>query len=233
MCIYATRFIKNINTGVSRPVLLEANDRKKYDVKLLNNATRKVLINDFICSKLGVKLQLPVPECEEIFISKDLIDMENQLNIRNITEGSHFASLFYEDVIGFVGENTIKSTNNINEIPGIIAFDLWVGNDDRCDNKGNLLIATNEPKILAIDFGNAFNGPDWIEDDLIFDDIMVPGFDGSVYSCLKMFVSGNNPFNNICDKIEGLSYDDIKNTVYKTPSNWGVSERDKEQIAQF
>lgn len=233
--IYATRYIRTIKTGLSKPVLLACNDDEKYVVKFAsdNYSKNKVLINDYICSKLAEKVGIDVPKAEIIFIHNSLVEIEGDLKNRNVREGVHFGSLFVGETSGMFGESLLKSIINKEQIPKIIAFDLWVGNDDRANNPGNILFTLNhEPRIVTIDFGNSFNGPDWDSFDLN-DDIILPPFDGEVYSCLKNYVLGEHPFDEICTQIEDISRADIQNCVDQIPEEWLFTELDRQLISQF
>lgn len=234
--IVATRFISEINTGLSKPVILGASDGNNYVVKFRDDlVTNKVLINDLICCRLAKLFDLPVAEARTIFIGESLINIEPYLSNRKIKDGKHFASLHYKNTYTFIGENSLKGISNIDKIPDIIAFDLWVGNDDRADNEGNLLLRTsiNNDNLLIIDYGNSFHGPDWIEYDLKCNDILVPPFDGKVYNVLKKYVNGSNPFQEICKKIKSITYDEITSCVADIPDSWNLNEDNKKNICDF
>lgn len=233
--IYATRYIRTITTGLSKPVVLKANDNNEYVVKFVteNYSKNKVLINDIICSRLAKKVGIFVPNVEKLYIPEILINVDDVLKARGVTEGLHFASLYYKNTVGFLGESLLKNIVKIDQIPKIIAFDLWVGNDDRANNPGNLLFTTEQnSRVIAIDYGNSFNGPDWDSFDLN-DDIIMPPFDGEVYSCLKKYIIGNNPFDEICNKIEAISYGEIQECIDEVPEPWLFNQLDRKLILEF
>lgn len=232
--ILATRYIDKTIAGLCEPCLLEGIDRNKYVVKFKNNRVSiKVLTNDFISCKLAEKLGLSVPKVEIIHVCQDLIDMEPMLQIPKVTVGNHFGSLYYKDVSTFFGEEMLRQASNLEEISKIVAFDLWVGNDDRCNNGGNLLLDTVNGKLLSIDNGNAFNGPDWIKDDLEIYQVSIPDFEGEVYSTLRKFIEGKSPFDDICKKIESLTFQDIESCTQGIPDDWELDESSRVQICKF
>lgn len=231
--LFVTRYIDRLKGGLAIPILVQANDKNKYVVKLLNNrVSHKVLINDFICSKLGHIMELPIPNVEKIFIPQQLIDVDSYMGQVGVQEGFHFASLYY-DSINFIGSNSLELVRNKNDLANIMAFDLWVGNDDRCDNSGNLIIDTINEKVWAIDFGNGLNGPDWIKDDLECYDIYIPDLDGCVYGCIKNLIIGENPFGDICNRIESITYNEIKEIVDDVPDEWKINVEERKLICDF
>jgi len=232
----AKRYIGRISTGVSKPFIVECFDNKSYVIKYLgNDQSDKILINELICYRLARKVGIPVPEPRIVHIPNELIEFEIGLQTLGVSSGRHFGSLYYKDTVTFTGVNSLKSISNKEAIAKIIAFDYWVGNDDRCDNLGNLLINTSKNKncLIAIDYGNAFNGPDWIQCDLKYTDIHIVPVDGRVYSCLFSEIINEDCFDEICTSIESLDIKDIEECTENIPREWGLDGYYKDLICQF
>lgn len=232
----AKRFVGKIDTGLSKPVLVECINNNVYVIKYIGNkVSNKILINDLICSRLAKKVGIMVPAPEIVFIPEELIEIDPELNRAGVPSGKHFGSLYYKNSIAFTGENILKYVTNKEQIPKIIGFDFWVGNDDRTDNLGNILISTskNEKSIIAIDYGNAFNGPNWINDDLEFTDISIIPLDGRVYSSFVNEIKGINCFDKICTEIESLDLYGIEKSTEGIPAEWGLSELQRELICKY
>lgn len=234
--IIAKGQVEVINTGASKPIIVECFNNKKYVLKYLGNRqSDKILINELVCCRLAKQLGILVPEVNIIYIPEELIEIEPILQKLKIPSGLHFGSMYDKDTSSFTGENSLKNVKNKEVIPRIIAFDYWVGNDDRTGNLGNLLIGTskNGNNIITIDYGSAFNGPDWTKEDLIYTDIHIMGTDGAVYSCLFGEIKDIGSFNSICNDIESLGIRDINKCFNDIPQEWGFNEYYKELMCKF
>ena len=230
---YSKRYVGPILTGASRPHLMESNDNNIYVVKFTNNRFGpRLLANEWICYKLACLIGLPIPKAVKIFVPQELIDIEPTLKAEKIEEGLHFGSLYIKDTIDFTGENLIKAVSNKDIISGIIAFDYWIDNDDRCNNNGNLLIVTSgaHAELLIIDNGNAFTGPHWCREDLSEDVGIIP-LDGCVYDKLMPYVDNNLEY--WYQKIENLTLEQIKECVCNSPEEWDVQFEDLEYLADI
>lgn len=236
MELTAKRYMGRIRSGKSKPVLVECVNNNVYVIKYMGNEVcDKVLANDFICSRLAKEVGVSVPEVEIVEIPATLIDIDRELKETGIKPGKQFGSYYYENSVVFTGANLLSKISNKDQIAKILAFDYWVGNDDRTDNLGNLLIATSKSdrKIIAIDYGNSFYGPDWIEDDLKIKDISIIPIDGKVYSWLFKEIKGIHCFDRICNDIESLDEKTIRDCIRSVPVEWGISRTQGELIVEY
>lgn len=237
MCeLFAKRYVGEVNTGNSRPIIVECNDNNNYVIKYTGNqVSNKVLINDLTCCRLAKLLGITVPDAKVIYIPEALIEIEPNFKKYGILPGNHFGSFYYDLTVAFTGSNVLNQVGNKEQIPKIIAFDYWVQNDDRSDNLGNILISTSKSnkQIIAIDYGNAFNGPDWINEDLLDYEIMIIPIDGAVYSCFFNEIKDEGCFDEICTDIESLTMSDIEDCVRNIPVEWGLDESQKNLICIY
>ncbi|MCA9765430.1 MAG: hypothetical protein KC455_03325 [Carnobacterium sp.] len=170
--------------GMSQPVMIQADNGKKYFLKtdiVQNEKQDAVFFQELLCSLLAEHIGIPVPNFAIIEIEKDFI--ENNPNLRfgeKFKNGFYFATEKIADVEDNLSENYamarqngmprivkawnsfFKNIDNSEKISDIIAFDLLTLNFDRFNNEGNILVSKNdigERKIHAIDHGHCFYGP--------------------------------------------------------------------------
>lgn len=233
--VQARRYIRKIEAGISRPSLVSCDDRQSYVVKFCGFQVHpKMLFNDYVCSRLAQRLGIPVPDVRIVYIPRELIDMDEYLSVNRIKEGYHFGSHFIKDSTEFFGPLQIGRAANLNKVADIIAFDIWVNNDDRANNPGNLLVTSENPsQIMAIDYGNSFCGPDWDDAELIHGELCIPPFDGEVYNILRLSVEGPDPFDEICSKIEATTPEEIMDCIGWIPPEWGINNDTKNLVAMY
>lgn len=146
--------------GVTEPFICRASDNNIYFVKG-GNATRKDLINEFICANLAGRYGLSIPDHEILWSDPDFI-----------SESSRFSPDFKELGSGFVfGSKRIDNCVDISfsnlEMLSIedqllcIFFDRWIRNSDRTlsaiGGNPNLLWRVPDARWFAIDHNLAFD----------------------------------------------------------------------------
>ena len=153
--------IKNkIGLGITNPYRVSCNNKKTYAVKFPGNpGGKKVLINEFICSELGKKLNLPI--LNSALIQVKLSDYSSYMkNDLNLIEGTAFGTEYNDNAMPVISPRMIINSTNKNDAIKILIFDLLVANYDR--NEGNLLIDAKANKIIMIDHSHVFDiGPLW------------------------------------------------------------------------
>lgn len=188
--LFVDTFIKSHSPqmGQSRPLLVQASNGEKYFLK--NNMVRFpdgtwkdencAFFNEVLSSELANYLGIATPKIAILEIEKDMMSANSDLLFqRRIEPGKYFGTKLIENVEDNLLENyhelmrigkphIIRSWNqyfrnleNTETIPSIIILDLLVGNFDRFDNTGNLIVGTSDEgrKIFAIDHGHCFKGP--------------------------------------------------------------------------
>lgn len=131
----------------------------------------KLLANELICAELARRLGLPVPESMVVEIPPWLPPVRLRLHPeRMLAVGPSFGVAYIDQSVSPPDTHHIELADNLVDLAGIIAFDTWIGNQDRT-TPGNLLARprTDRPDrfyIWMIDHGHAFSGPDWTSDSL-------------------------------------------------------------------
>lgn len=181
-------------------------------------------------------MNLPVPQFKLVSISQELIEIEDNLN--NIQQGVHFGCEYLSKAVDFVGQNMLKNVINKSDIAGVLAFDFWVGNDDRTSNNGNLLInqeSSTISKLIMIDHTHCFtDGPYWMADDLIqMSQVGIIPLDGDVYCQLVQKIDSQECFESWLLKIESFDDNIIKEIINDVPNQWGLKENEKEALFSY
>lgn len=174
--------------GQSRPLLVQASNGEKYFLK--NNMVRFpdgnwqdencAFFNEVISSKLADYLGIATPKIAILEIEEDMMHANSDLLFqRRIGPGNYFGTKLIDSVEDNLLDNYselrrlgkphirrawnqyFKNIDNSESIASIIVLDLLVGNFDRFDNTGNLIISNTDEsrKIFAIDHGHCFKGP--------------------------------------------------------------------------
>ena len=191
--------------GHSQPEIVIAEDGNRYILKSEPDSPLKldtgkiilhkedaVLAQEALCYQLAKAINIPVPDCAILNISKNFIINNPGFRFSHkINEGIYFGSKVIPSLTNS-SENYknamtqgkkyakrtwkafFKDVSNPQIYPNIIAFDLLTLNGDRFCNTGNLLVASNTKKVYAIDFGHCFMGPFWIDEKKIFLNFYTP-----------------------------------------------------------
>lgn len=180
--------------GQSKPIAVLASNNKRYLLKQQivnlpsqpNTNENAVFMQELFVYQLAVHLNIPVPGFAILNIEEELID-ENKdyLFAKHLKPGLYFGTEMLPNVENNLVDNyvkefqhrkpyIIKSWNtyfrnvvNSDMYADIIALDFLTLNEDRFNNGGNLLVASNEQqerKVYAIDFGHCFLSPFWNEE---------------------------------------------------------------------
>jgi HipA-like protein len=164
--------------GGSQAHLMRASDGNYYVVKFQNCPQHpKVLANEFLATKLGLALGLPMPEVRVIEVSDHLISSTPELRIEiegrcfpcstGLQLGSRYAGDIWQDyVTDYVPESLFERVVNRMGLIQALAFDKWVGNCDR--RQAVFSKPRSEPfyRMTCIDQGHCFNAQEWNFPDL-------------------------------------------------------------------
>lgn len=153
----------------SKPFKVLGVDSKIYFVKPLLDAQPKVLPNELVGSILASILELPTPSFALIECAPELMRL---ISIPSLQHGVYFGSEFLEGSIDFNPSSGLGTRRPLDKItllnedalPGVVAFDNWVLNNDRNNAGNNLLVFAQEERAATyymIDFGHCFTGPSW------------------------------------------------------------------------
>lgn len=234
----AKRHICTWDSG-SRPMLFECMDGSHCVVKYQNNRQGlRVLVNDYLGTKLVRRLGLSCEEQAFVDIPQDLVDIEN-LTVPNTNEkvktGRSFGCPFIEGddhPTGFHWTNL----DNPEIAAGMIVFDTWTLNTDRATNLGNVMVKPVPDKqsrftLVPVDQGHCFGGPRWTAEQLAAreDDLQVRGNHPSVVTA----AGGIERFTPFLETLENLSREDLTSMVDQVPNEWGLEGEERKAIVDF
>lgn len=223
--IYAVQHIRKMRGG-AQAHLLRASDNHYYVTKFQNNpqATR-ILANEYLASKLGTLLGLPMPEVQIIEVSEWLIQSTPDLKIdlgggmtapcaTGLQLGSRYvADPFETTVFDYLPEAMMYRLANLEDFPRVLAFDKWTGNSD-----GRQAVFVKQPNerryhAIFIDQGYCFNAGEWN-----FADLALRGLfpHNTVYES----VAGWQSFEPTLSLIEQIDLNFIWEIAREIPQEW-------------
>lgn len=234
----ALSFEREIGNGNTNPLLMRCTN-DTFVVKVMENPEGpRVLINELVCYKLAKLLGLPIPNAALIHINNEMIQSSKRLQELGIRPGIHFGSKFIKKSTPSIQPPMLRIAVNTDDIPSIILFDQIIYNDDRTENKGNLLFDLKEKKIIIIDHTHVFKiGALW--DKYQLEQIhkepltLVKDFHGHNYKVLLKYINGFNPFHKVMVKISQLTKSDIEWCCDEIPESWGLNSDDKNGLIEF
>lgn len=174
---HAVQQVRKLRGG-SQSHLMRASDGNYYVVKFTNNAQcKRILANEFIGSRLGQILGLPMPEARVIEVSEWLIQHTPELCIENAgmkipcRPGQHLALRYAADphthnVFDYVPESLTPRIFNIKDFPKILVLDKWACN---CDGRQAVFAKRANYRyyhVTFIDQGYYFNADEWTFPDM-------------------------------------------------------------------
>jgi hypothetical protein len=146
--VNATQVLRKMR-GASQAQLMQADDGRRYVVKLNNPANRRALVNEFIAGLFLEHLGFNTPRTAVV----------------RLDGGKHFGSGFPGDpektvVYDFIPDPALRNVENLREFAGLLAFDKWVGNEDfrQCVFARKSRLPRSQFQAIWIDNGNAFGG---------------------------------------------------------------------------
>lgn len=233
--VTANRAIERIKNGCTKPYHVLC-DGESYIVKFQQNPEGpRVLVNEYVCSKLAQLLKLPVPSPALVQVTSEFMsDYGREISEHieaDLGIGIHFGTKKIKKVFPLVSTEMLRSAKNADVIPEILLFDHWIGNFDRARNGGNLLFDASKMEIVMIDHTHAFElGSLWSATQLnikINEGFTIFDTSGYVYKKFVPFIRGNHPFHSILEKMSRLTRDDLWNIISSIPDEWNVPEEDR------
>ncbi|PPA70166.1 HipA family kinase [Jeotgalibacillus proteolyticus] len=234
----AQKLEKFFTNGKTKPALMKT-DEGFYVVKFSQNADGiKVLINEIICYQIAVMMGVPIPQAALINVEQEVIDADERLQEMEVKPGIHFGSHFLKKAQPSIQQPYLNLAKNTEDIPSIILFDQIIYNNDRTENKGNILFDLKEREIVAIDHSHPFKiGALWNETHLrqIQDEefCLVRDFHGHNYRVLLKYVNGHNPFNTALQRLSNIDKTKIEECFDIIPEGWELSTAEKNALIEF
>jgi hypothetical protein len=161
--------------GGAQSHLMRGADGNFYVVKFLNNPQHgRVLVNEWLGSRIAERLGLPVPVAEVVEVGEWLIQKTPELHVQfgggkyAVVPGMQFGSRYIMDpmdgqVLDYMPESLLNGAHvrNLEIFPGALAFDKWTCNGD--SRQVVFWRRSRERKYTAamIDNGYCFNAGEW------------------------------------------------------------------------
>lgn len=163
--VNAVTYSKDFKTEGHKPVLILADDRKKYVIKPQRADRFDYSIYNEILAHHFLKLWgFHSPEIALIKVDKEIL--KNSINAKTYKAGSFkldfFGSEFVEncfeinEMYGFSKKVDFKKLERPETLIRLGLFDIWLENDDRKPTNYNILFSQNNQKIAVVPIDNAF-----------------------------------------------------------------------------
>jgi hypothetical protein len=221
----ATQHIRRMRGG-SQSHLMRASDGNYYVTKFQNNPQHvRVLANEYLASRLGIYLGLPMPEVTVMEVSDWLISNSPDLRVdvgglaAPCSSGSQLASRYVADpenemVFDYLPEPLmLTKLRNLNAFACVLVLDKWTGNADGRQVIFTKPVNARTYKATFIDQGYCFNCSEWN-----FPDSPLRGVyaRNSVYQHVK----GWEAFEPTLSRAEQISEADLWKLTEGMPAEW-------------
>lgn len=222
--IHAVQHIRRMRGG-AQAHLLRASDNHYYVTKFQNNPQHiRVLASEYLATKLGILLGLPMPEARVIDVSETLIAATPALQIEvaghftPCASGPQFASRYIADpaadrIFDYLPMSMFERIENRGDFAKVLAFDKWTGN---CDGRQAVFVMPPNRRFyraVFIDQGYCFNSGEWA-----FPDLPLTGvyFSNHAYEG----VTGWQSFEPTLSRIQGIDLAGIRRIAAEIPEEW-------------
>src|ERR1043166_1431367 len=170
--IFAVQHIRRMRGG-AQAHLLRASDNHYYVTKFQNNPQHiRILANEYLGTRLGHCLGLPMPEVRIIEVSEWLIQNTPELKIDlgvsrpACSSGLQLGLRYVTDplettVIDYLPEAMLSRISNAEDFSRVLAFDKWTGNSDGRQAVFVKKAKNSRYRAVFIDQGHCFNAGEW------------------------------------------------------------------------
>ncbi|MBM7604997.1 hypothetical protein JOC75_003001 [Metabacillus crassostreae] len=214
------KFIREIRSGSSLPILIRDGDNQKIFVKLSGSGEgTDSLVMEWIANKLGLKINLPV--LEPVLLNIDYLENYESADIetRELIE----KSIGYNLAFQYIESEELVQREFIdkqNQLLFLFFWDCFLINIDRTPQNLNLLKVNN--KIIAIDYGFSF----LLKQILSHSTLKV---NTQILKQLK-----RHPFNTndkyedslkkFVTRLQKISLEDVSSIIHEIPEGWLSSD---------
>lgn len=245
--VVAELFQEEKETRGSHPSIFDCSDDNRYVVKHSQQGRNYLhLINELIAAQLAAAVNIPNPSFALVEIKQSILPNDYKFACGK-PSGLGFGSQFLPGIIKSITniDNLISITKTKNyeiveDFVKICAFDIWVKNTDRVVNNPNLLLQEtgNRIRLFAIDHSSIFSELSYLSLEKEVDELPAIGenlIEKELFSHLyfKYGLFFNKIKQDICAKISTLDDSIIMNAVVNVPSEWKLSDDEKEAIFIF
>lgn len=216
---------------------MRASDGNLYVTKFSNNPLGiRVLASEFLATKIGLFLGLPMPEVGMIEVPKLLIKDTKEMwmetedgEIIRCASGRHLAVRYVGDiwkdrVFDFMPKAIFSRVTNRTDFLKILPFDKWLGN---CDHRQAVFVGRagkRKYKAIFIDQHDCFDGSKWQ-----FPDDPIMGIHGKQH--VYKGVIGWNSFEPTLGEIEKFDVGDLRRIASEVPAEW--YERNQTEMSRL
>jgi hypothetical protein len=211
--------------GGSQAHLIRASDGSFYVTKFQNNPQHiRVLASEYLATRLGILLGLPMPEVRIIDVSDWLIANSPELCIedagksRPCASGPQLASRYAADpeqdhIFDYLPEAMLRRIANPQDFHRVLAFDKWTGNSDGRQAVYVKRRAARLYQAIFIDQGYCFNACEWT-----FPDSPLRG----VFARNHVYehATGWKSFEPTLSRIENIEFSDLAGISGEIPPEW-------------
>jgi hypothetical protein len=212
--------------GGSQSQLIRASDGHFYITKFQGNPQHtRVLANEFLASRLGLSLGLPMPEVAVIYVSDWLIENTPELRFdvaglgTQCRSGLQLGSRYVVDpekdmVFDYLPEALmLERTRNLQDFARVLVLDKWAGNAD-----GRQVIFAKPATVRKysatfIDQGYCFNAGEWN-----FPDSALRGT--YARNCVYQQVTGWDSFEPVLSRAEQMGNAELWKLTEGLPEDW-------------
>ena len=231
LVVQAAQHVRRMRGG-AHSHLMRCTDGHHYVVKFQNNPQHKrVLVNDWLGTRLGGIIGLPMPATAVVDVHPWLVERTPDLRIEfsgqrtaftpGLSFGSRYVvSPFEGQVWDYLPETMTTRVRNLRDFAGVLALDKWTCNAD--GRQAAFWKLSRERKFTAsfIDQGYCFNAGEWS-----FPDAPLRGVFGrnDVYACITSW----NSFEPWLSRIENFPESSLWPMVDEIPPEWYGSAADE------
>jgi hypothetical protein len=222
--IQAVQHVRKMRGG-AQAHLLRTSDNHFFVTKFTNNPQAiRILANEYLATKLGHVLGLPMPGVRVIEVSEWLIqnspDLKIDLNDKSVpcASGLQLGSRYVADPVAestfdYLPQTMLAQVANRQDFIRVLAFDKWTGNSD-----GRQAVYVKQPKergydAVFIDQGYCFNAGEWN-----FPDSPLRG--AFTCNCVYEHVAGWDAFEPTLSRIEQIDQAEIWSIACEIPPEW-------------
>lgn len=196
----------------------------------------KALINELICAELAFRLGLP---CKEPLLV-EVSDQFRKVIVPNsddpLSSGTSFGSPLIAGTIDPRPEHFAYLENRA-DLAGMVAFDTWVLNVDRCKLE-DVVVSRSEHypgrcRFWMIDHGKCFGGLAWDRRYLNAQSVEAYGVKNDLGTLRQHIWKARGHVARWASAIEGMSDAEIRAVVDLVPSAWELGDAERDALVTF
>src|SRR5579864_2794145 len=215
--ISAVRHIRTLNGG-TQAHLIRASDGGLYAVKFQNNPhSARALASEFLATRLGSWLGLPMPQVEVIEVSDWLVNhhllrIETENRLTRCATGRQLALRYLPHALESLPRKSFASVTNKEDFIRALSFDKWTAN---CDNRQAVFVKQKKRghRAVFIYQHNCFDAGRWTFPD-------VPYYGTYDQAHVYADVTGWPWFEPTLSRIEKITRFDLWKIATEIPAEW-------------